>query len=52
MQTEKTMQRLGWFMGRDELNPNSILAFSWFIGMNIDAIYTMKIVNLTEQPEI
>jgi hypothetical protein len=27
MQTEKTMQRLGWFMGQDDLNPNCIFGF-------------------------
>jgi hypothetical protein len=27
MQTEWTMQRLGWFMGRDDLNPNYIFGF-------------------------
>jgi hypothetical protein len=27
MQTEKTMQRLGWFMGQDNLNPNCIFGF-------------------------
>jgi hypothetical protein len=27
MQTEKTMQRLGWFMGRDDLNLNCICGF-------------------------
>jgi hypothetical protein len=27
MQTEKTMQRIGWFMGRDDLNPNCIFGF-------------------------
>ena len=27
MQTKKTMQRLGWFMGREDLNPNCIFGF-------------------------
>jgi hypothetical protein len=27
MQIEKTMQRLGWFMGRDDLNPNCNFGF-------------------------
>jgi hypothetical protein len=37
MQTKKTMQRLGWFMGRDDLNLTVFLAFSWYIGRcNLD----------------
>jgi hypothetical protein len=27
MQTKKTIQRLGWVMGRVDLNPNSIFGF-------------------------
>jgi hypothetical protein len=38
MQTENTMQRLGWLMGQDDLNLNVFLAFSWYIGINTDAI--------------
>jgi hypothetical protein len=52
MQTEKTMQRLGWFMGRDDLNPNCI--FGFFVVYRYEHRWNLdyETVNLTEQPEI
>jgi hypothetical protein len=53
MQTEKTMQRLGWFMGRHDLNPNSI--FGFFVVYRYEHRCTISLSNLksdtTEEEE-